>query len=292
MFLKIIHTEWCDNIELNFNTKRLKRLDVLNEHGKFELNNNILNIKWDKWDEEVFISHYNNNIFYLSSKINFIHDNWCDYCYVDYKNKFIYRTSNDNYGIILNNVNDELEIEWNVVDNENDNDNNNNNDIYINNGMIPNIIHFVYGFKEQKEEFELYRYLAIKSAYEVNKPDKIYFYYEFEPFGYWWEQSKKYLTLEKIIPPNEIFGNTLYHYAHKADIIRLKMLNERGGIYLDIDTICLKSFKDLFEYDFIMGTQMNKGETEIYGLCNAVILARPNSNFGLKWYESYKNFRF
>ena len=50
--------------------------------------------------------------------------------------------------------------------------------IFINNfsdnmfKKIPNIIHFVYGFKKQTEEFDLYKYIAIKSAHDINKPDK------------------------------------------------------------------------------------------------------------------------
>ena len=156
---------------------------------------------------------------------------------------------------------------------------------------IPNIIHFIYGFKEQIEEFELYRYIAIKSAYDVNRPDKIYFYYYYEPFGYWWDKIKHLLILEKINPPNKIYDNKIHHYAHKADIIRLEKLIEHGGIYLDIDTICLKSFSNILHYDFVMGVQNNSDNTKEYGLCNAVILSKPNSNFALKWLESYKTFR-
>jgi GT2 family glycosyltransferase len=40
-----------------------------------------------------------------------------------------------------------------------------------------------------------------------------------------------------------------------------------------------------------MGMQINSDNTNIYGLCNAVILSKPKSEFALKWYDSYKNFR-
>jgi hypothetical protein len=33
-------------------------------------------------------------------------------------------------------------------------------------------------------------YLAVKSAYDINKPDKIFLYYTFEPSGEWWEKDK------------------------------------------------------------------------------------------------------
>lgn len=160
-----------------------------------------------------------------------------------------------------------------------------------NNRKIPNIIHFVYGFKPQNEEFELYRYIAIKSAIEVNNPEKVYFYYFYEPYGYWWDKIKPLLAIEHVQPPNEIFGNKVSHYAHQADIIRLKKLIERGGIYLDIDTICLKSFNDLLDNDFVMGIQNNSDGTGAYGLCNAVMLSSPNSIFGTKWFDTYRTFR-
>ena len=49
--------------------------------------------------------------------------------------------------------------------------------------MINNIIHFVFGLKEQTEDFLFSYYLAILSAIVVNNPDKVYFYYHYEPKG-------------------------------------------------------------------------------------------------------------
>ena len=46
--------------------------------------------------------------------------------------------------------------------------------------MIPNIIHFVFGLKEQKEEFLFCYYISILSSKLVNNPEKIYFHYHFE----------------------------------------------------------------------------------------------------------------
>jgi hypothetical protein len=152
-------------------------------------------------------------------------------------------------------------------------------------GKIPNIIHFVYGFKQQQEPFNLTKYIAIMSAYHLNKPDRIYFYYKFEPFGPLWDQVKPLLTMVLTDPPETIFGNKVTRYAHKADIVRLQVLNEKGGIYLDIDTICLRPLAPLLDYDFVMGLQGDN-----YGLCNAVMMAKPNTEFGRNWMESYKSF--
>ena len=156
---------------------------------------------------------------------------------------------------------------------------------------IPNIIHFVYGFKEQDKEFDLYKYLSIKSAIEVNNPDKVYFHYKNEPYGKYWDKIKKYLTLEYVQAPAEIYGNELLHYAHQSDVIRLQKLQKYGGIYLDIDTICLKSFDELRKNEFVLGVQSNQSDTEIYGLCNAVILSMPEHKFIIDWIDTYTTFR-
>lgn len=150
---------------------------------------------------------------------------------------------------------------------------------------IPNIIHFVYGFKPQDTEFSLFKYIAIESAIKLNKPNCVYFHYKYEPHGYWWDLIKPCLKMNHIDPPKMIFDKPVTKFAHQADIIRLKMLNEMGGIYLDIDTICLKPFKDFMKYDFVMGLQGDN-----YGLCNAIMLAKPNTTFGHEWYQSYHNF--
>jgi hypothetical protein len=152
-------------------------------------------------------------------------------------------------------------------------------------GQIPNIVHYVYGFEVQKTEFELYKALSILSAFYVLRPDKICFHYKHEPYGPHWDRVKPLVELVLTEPPEKIYDKTLRHFAHKADVVRLQILNEVGGIYLDIDTLCLKPLSSLLEQDFVMGVQ---GEN--YGLCNAIMLSKPNTIFGQKWIESYKSF--
>ena len=156
--------------------------------------------------------------------------------------------------------------------------------------MIPNIFHFCYGLARDfgGKPFSLVHYLAVKSAYEVNKPEEINFYYTYEPAGEWWEKTKKLVTLKKVIPPDEIFGNKLYHVAHKADIIRLQYLKESGGIYLDLDTICRKPFQPLLDNKFVIGKQ---GKWRNMGLCNAVMMSEKDSEFTGIWMEEYRSFR-
>lgn len=151
--------------------------------------------------------------------------------------------------------------------------------------MIPNIVHFVYGFVEQTREFEYFKCMAIKSAHINIEPTCIYFWCHHLPYGVFWDEVKHLVIVRRITPPKEIFGKELCHYAHQADVVRLRILRDHGGIYLDIDTVCLRSFSSLLNYDFVIGTQ------DYLRYCNAVILCSKQNAFVNKWYESYRTFR-
>lgn len=148
---------------------------------------------------------------------------------------------------------------------------------------IPNKFHFVFGLKEQTEEFHLIHYLCLKSCLEVNNPEVINFYYKNEPYGPYWDEIKPYLNLIQVDPPTEIFGIPVTHYAHQADIIRLQALIEEGGIYADMDTLFVNPYpKELLTKEFVMGKQ---GEE---GLCNALMMSTPYSYFAQKWLLDHK----
>jgi len=150
---------------------------------------------------------------------------------------------------------------------------------------IPNIIHFCFGLSAGSS-FGFLEYLAVRSAIDLNPPDQCFFYYAHRPTGRWWDRIEPHITAVQVDPPNEIFGNRIQHYAHQADITRLNALIEHGGIYLDIDTLCVRPFDDLRIHPCVMGRQ---GENR--GLCNAVILAEPQSAFLKAWLEHYRDFR-
>ena len=173
---------------------------------------------------------------------------------------------------------------------------------------IPNNIHIIYGLAKNfgwdeyehyvsevdrhmkrpaSDSFDIIRYLAIKSAHDVNKPDNIFFYYCYEPHGEWWDRAQKYITPIKVEPPKEIFGNPINSYAHQADVIRLQVLIEEGGIYLDSDTLCLKPLTPFLEKGkFVMGQEGESSQK----LCNAVMLSPKDSEFAKIWLSNYTNF--
>jgi hypothetical protein len=183
--------------------------------------------------------------------------------------------------------------------------------------MIPNILHFVFGMREDfgGKPFSLVHYLAIESAVQCNNPSDVHFYYQFEPHGFWWDEIKSKISLKKITAPTEIFGNPLLHVAHQADVVRLEALRTHGGVYLDLDTISIKALSAFNKEKFVIGQQFFPKyafydahllriatgirrlniqaftQPKIEGLCNAVMLSEKDGFFVTKWIESYRNFR-
>ena len=148
--------------------------------------------------------------------------------------------------------------------------------------MIPNHLHFIFGLDPTfgGKPFSFIHYLAIRSAVVVNRPEKVNFYYAFEPSGYWWDMTKPLVNRLHVDLPSA----RRLHFAHKADLLRLEILLAQGGIYLDVDTFCVNRFEPLLGHKTVLGIEPNAG------LCNAVILAERNSEFISEWLRHYRTF--
>ncbi len=169
---------------------------------------------------------------------------------------------------------------------------------------IPNIVHFIYGLKNPlyspgAGRFDFLCYLAVRSAVVSLQPDAIYIHYTYlsEPpsadanadplTNPWIKRLSKHITLVHHPP-----AHSGAQYAHLSDTMRLEFLREQGGIYLDIDAFALRSFDTLLAaprpHDVVLGAEGGNR----WGLCNAVIAARPNSSFVERWLESYRDIDF
>ena len=60
--------------------------------------------------------------------------------------------------------------------------------------MIPNKLHFVFGLSEDfgLKPWSFCHYLSVKSAIELNNPEKVYLYYKYKPTGEWFEKKYGY----------------------------------------------------------------------------------------------------
>lgn len=164
-------------------------------------------------------------------------------------------------------------------------------------GKTPKVFHFVFGLKPQDTPLSLVYYLCLASCIQVMRPDKIYFYYHYEPWGQWWDDIKGHLTLEKIDINREISEfhyekNRLdpYRYAHLADVARLDAIYDRGGIYADMDSIFLQPLpEEFYDAPFVMGREKVdlKAPGAVAGgsLCNAWMMGPAKAEFVRHWRE-------
>lgn len=53
--------------------------------------------------------------------------------------------------------------------------------------------------------------------------------------------------------PNKHIFNSISNLGMKSDLLRIEILNKFGGLYVDIDFECLKSFKDMNRLSFYTG---------------------------------------
>jgi len=155
---------------------------------------------------------------------------------------------------------------------------------------IPKILHYCFGLSEDfgGKPWSLMHYVCLRSAIEHIKPDSVFFYYEFEPDTVWWGLTEPLVTKVKVEAPREIFGHPLLNTAHRADVVRLVALLDRGGIYLDADVMVHRSFDPLLNESAVLGQEGVNGQ---YGTANAVILAQPHSLFVTRWLDQYNWFR-
>ncbi|KAI0205324.1 hypothetical protein F4808DRAFT_280692 [Astrocystis sublimbata] len=174
--------------------------------------------------------------------------------------------------------------------------------------LIPNHVHFIFGLSNPYIEpgvgtFNFISYLALRSAVVGIRADKVFLHYTYladppapepnkDPFSnYWVNRLRDDITLVYHSPEDmaALKNQPGAHWqaAHVSDILRLNLLREQGGIYLDSDAFGLRPFTDLLRSprDTIMG---HEGGNRA-GLCNAIMVARRNSTFIDRWAAEYNN---
>jgi hypothetical protein len=159
---------------------------------------------------------------------------------------------------------------------------------------IPHVVHYIL-LSDEGAQYELSyaTFLAIKSVLLRMKPEEVKIHhFDLNTSNSWFRELKNHVTLvqlrrQDIVVPNGYKLSDLV-LAHQADIIRLAVLAQEGGIYLDTDVYILRPFKHLLTNprDILLGHEGG----DRYGLCNAVILARAGSEFISIWQDSYKTF--
>ncbi|KAL1520184.1 hypothetical protein AB1Y20_023654 [Prymnesium parvum] len=177
---------------------------------------------------------------------------------------------------------------------------------------IPPLVHFVYALR-QAAPFGFMHLAAVLSAIDVHDPSEVMFHYSYLPHGEFWDAAMATgrMTLRWVDPlaASHFGGRCLRHVAHRADVLRLRVLLRHGGIYLDMDTLSVAPLPPHLreKAEFIIAKQdplmLKSGRFDFvsaigeikkrgyYGLCNAVMAAAPGARFVKHWLDLYSSFR-
>ena len=158
-------------------------------------------------------------------------------------------------------------------------------------GMIPKRIHFVWINSKAcgTPEFGFPQWVAVRSAVKANPDHKVYVWTNHDPAGKYWQAIQPLIECMPIWPPDSAHGNEIPHPAHKTDLTRIKLLYHWGGVYLDMDTITVKSFDSILDRNSpIMVREVVGGQ--FVGLCNAFIASPPFAPFLSQWDDKFAEF--
>ena len=153
--------------------------------------------------------------------------------------------------------------------------------------VVPNIVHYIW-YRDLDSTFTFYQYLSVLSVHKFQKPEAIYFYTNRPPLGEYWEKCLKIphfyvISRER---PKKVLGVEVDKGAFKtsdANLGRVKILMEQGGIYLDTDVLLIKSLDPLRKYEFVLGEE----KADPLLLCSSIILANKKAPFLKLWMEHY-----
>jgi hypothetical protein len=158
---------------------------------------------------------------------------------------------------------------------------------------VPNIVHYVFGLDPVGiMPFGILQYLSIIGSVLYVRPDEIRWHHKYTPQDEssrkWWACSLPHITLTPVEPVTEMNGRPLPNLIvqYQSDIIRLRLMNETGGIYFDTDIIPLRSFDELRTFEFLMGKEGDRDDA----LCPAVLVGAPRSRFIQRWWAAYDTF--
>lgn len=167
--------------------------------------------------------------------------------------------------------------------------------------LVPRQFHFVYGLRPQNRPFSPMHYLCLASCAAVNRPDRLFFHCHHEPYGVYWDLIRPLLEIRRVEPNAFVNGYRYadpalarYRYAHQSDFIRLEALIEHGGVYADIDTIFIHPLPDaLHAHPCVLGREGDVRDAPDAplrpSLCNALIMAAPQSPFLLHWRQELES---
>lgn len=138
---------------------------------------------------------------------------------------------------------------------------------------IPKLIHLIY---LKQRPLNSYNYKCINSVIKHMSDYKIIIHNDIEPNDSEWEilKTNKNVSIHKVDRIKKYKDIQINHIQYESDIIRLQILYEFGGVYLDTDIYILKNFDELIKDYNVFYCQENPGS-----LINCVLCSEPKNEF-------------
>lgn len=142
--------------------------------------------------------------------------------------------------------------------------------------MIPKVIHFIYPYTERTREWSLVNTLSVRSAVK---------HYPDHEIIVWTNSPTRVpllgVTVRKCALPTQVGGVNIEWPQYVSDVMRLQILLDWGGIYMDTDIISLKKFETLCD-DCLNFSFETESENSV---SNAMMAAPPNNSFIKVWLD-------
>ena len=140
--------------------------------------------------------------------------------------------------------------------------------------MVPKVIHFIYPWTERTRPWSMVNTLSVKSAIEIYPDHEVKI----------WTNAPSavplpFVTKEKCELPTHVGGAEIVWPQYVSDVMRLQILLEHGGIYMDTDIINLRKFEPYD--DTILSFCWETAFCE--SICNAFMATPPGNEFIKEW---------
>jgi hypothetical protein len=142
--------------------------------------------------------------------------------------------------------------------------------------MIPNIIHFIWLTGPDSRPFNLINMVAVKAASDIQRPDRIIMHTNEAPVGNpYWDEAAQFFEVQ----PVKTTHPDLPFVQYRSDVLRLEILREHGGIYLDTDSLLISSLMPFMDMPFSLARESSDS------LAMTPIFAAPGAPFIDHWLE-------
>lgn len=143
--------------------------------------------------------------------------------------------------------------------------------------MIPNVVHFIRLRGRLERPWSLINTCCVRAAHAVQKPDRIILWTDQDVP----EPIRDLVEVRAYDPPAFIDTQPLEYAQYRADLARLHILRDHGGIYLDTDMLLIKPLHDLRSRDFVAGMESEDA------ICGAAIMSQPGTAFLDHWLQAF-----